>query len=263
MGSTNENFELFNGQTDEQSVFTPESWINKNQSASEQPPLPENWIFSYWPALRGVIKRLYRTKDNTGFKPPFPAHTLIYKKHRICVTFPGIGAPLAAMRLEEAEALGARRIVFIGFCGYLAPDIRQGNFILPIRAIRDEGTSFHYARPGRYSSTDAHLSGALKSELDERQILFREGTVWTTDAPYREIPSKIARMRQEGVLCVDMEASALFSAGSFKRIAVAGLLIARDPVSYGSALPPPSGSGRIVNPAPILETVFSALIRSV
>jgi len=261
MGYSKNDIELFNEQTGEESVFTPESWMTRHSSVAGQPPSLRNWIFCYLPALRGLIKKRFQMQD-PDFKPPFAIHTLIFRKHRIHITYPGIGAPLAAMRLEEAASLGARRIVFVGYCGYLAPAVRQGDILLPIKAVRDEGTSFHYAEPARYSAADPRLSETLKSQLHERQIPFIECTVWTTDAPYREIPSKITRLRREGVCCVDMEASALFSAGTFKHIAVSGLLIARDPVPPDLVDKPVSGNIRIFDPDQILETLFSSLISS-
>jgi uridine phosphorylase len=79
------------------------------------------------------------------------------------------------------------------------------------RALRDEGTSYHYAPPSEYAEADSSLvARAAEALKGTRQRVF-VGASWTTDAPFRETADAIARARQKGVLAVEMEAAALYT----------------------------------------------------
>ena len=65
----------------------------------------------------------------------------------ISLTGPFIGAPYAAMMLETLIAWGARRIIFLGWCGAVSKQAKIGDIILPTSALVDEGTSRNYAVP--------------------------------------------------------------------------------------------------------------------
>ncbi len=68
---------------------------------------------------------------------------------RLAILHPGVGAPIAAIRLEAAIALGCRRFVSCGGAGALVPELALGHVVVPTSAVRDEGTSYHYLPPGR------------------------------------------------------------------------------------------------------------------
>jgi uridine phosphorylase len=160
-----------------------------------------------------------------------PIWSLRRHGHDIAVFHPGVGAPLAAAFLEEAIALGARKVVACGGCGTLSPDIRAGDVVLPSAAVRDEGTSFHYAPPSRVIEADADALAVAKSVLEQRGQPFCVGKVWTTDAIYRETRAKVQRRLGEGCLVVDMEASAFFAVARFREVRFAQLLYGGDDLS--------------------------------
>ncbi len=93
-------------------------------------------------------------------------------------------------------------------------------------AVREEGTSQHYLPPRVEAKADTKLVAVLSESCGELGVQCHAGPVWTTDAPYRENPSKIAHFRRKGILGVDMESSALFSIGIFHRMRVATILAA-------------------------------------
>jgi purine-nucleoside phosphorylase len=151
---------------------------------------------------------------------------------------PFIGAPYAVMMFETVVAWGIREIVFWGWCGAVSSDVHIGDIIVPDRALVDEGTSRHYAsHPVHESRPSYALQNLLKTKLSEKNILFHEGAVWTTDAIFRETPQKIANYKEKGALAVDMETSALFTAGKFRDVAIGGLLVVSDEVSSGRWVP--------------------------
>jgi uridine phosphorylase len=144
---------------------------------------------------------------------------------------PGIGAPMAAFVLEELIALGARTVVACGGAGVLDRTIDVGQLMIPTSAVRDEGTSFHYAPPSREISQDPGMVAAIAATLDRHGVGYRMGKTWTTDAIYRETRARVARRQAEGCAMVEMEASALFAVGAFRGVPVGQILYGGDDVS--------------------------------
>lgn len=124
-----------------------------------------------------------------------------------------IGAPFAVLVAEELFALGCRVLVSISSAGLVAERFTPPFFLLIERALRDEGTSSHYRRPGRYADADASLVAAVRQRVNGLQVPVHAGSSWTTDAPFRETESLIASRRNEGIISVEMEAAALLTLG--------------------------------------------------
>jgi uridine phosphorylase len=143
----------------------------------------------------------------------------------------GVGAALAAGWLEELIARGARRFVIVGGAGVLVPDLALGHVIVPTAAVRDEGTSFHYAPPSRTIAPTDDALAAVIATLERHEIPHRTGLTWTTDGFYRETRAKVAARVAEGCLTVEMEAAALFAVARFRGISLAQMLYAGDDLS--------------------------------
>ncbi|MGE5842575.1 MAG: nucleoside phosphorylase, partial [Deltaproteobacteria bacterium] len=146
----------------------------------------------------------------------------------ISLAGPFLGAPQAVMVMEKIIALGARRICVFGWCGSLQPHLRIGDFVVPLHAIAEEGTSKHYPVGKRKPATDPESNRILEQALEKKGLPFRKGTVWTTDAPYRETASKVKTYGERGVLAVEMELSALMTVGFFRSVKVSALLVVSD-----------------------------------
>jgi uridine phosphorylase len=131
--------------------------------------------------------------------------------HEIAIARLPVGAPSAAAALELMIAAGVRRVLVAGSAGSLQPNLPAGSLLLPTRAVRHEGSSHHYLPAGEPAEPSTRLLGALASAASERGLVLATGPVWTTDAPYRECTSTILRLREEGVLAVEMESAALFA----------------------------------------------------
>jgi purine-nucleoside phosphorylase len=145
---------------------------------------------------------------------------------------PFIGAPYAAMLIESAIAWGVKEILFFGWCGAISVDIHIGDIIVPELALIDEGTSKGYdPQTTNESRPSFALQDRLKTELTAKNICYHEGSVWSTDAIFRETRNKIDFYQKQGVLGVEMEASALFSVGLFRNIRVGCLLAVSDEVN--------------------------------
>ncbi len=150
----------------------------------------------------------------------------------VCLTGPGIGAPYAAMMLETLIARGARRIIFIGWCGAVSKQVKIGDIILPTSALVDEGTSRNYVEPDNGQSKPASSMVSLVEQvLEDNQIDFHLGKIWTTDAVYRETRAKVENYQKQGVLAVEMETSALFSVAQFRHVELGAILVVSDELS--------------------------------
>jgi uridine phosphorylase len=145
---------------------------------------------------------------------------------------PLIGAPYAAMLLENLAAWGVRKVVFLGWCGAVSPEVHIGDLVLPTAARIDEGTSLHYPSGDAAESLPSDsLAAAIGQVLDKERVSFHAGRVWSTDAIYRETREKVRHFQAQEVLAVDMETSALFSVGRFRKLEIAALLVVSDEVS--------------------------------
>jgi uridine phosphorylase len=142
---------------------------------------------------------------------------------------PFVGAPYATMLLENLIAWGARRILFLGWCGSISKKVKIGDIIIPSAAIIDEGTSRHYQNddtPLAYPSE--RMTTRLKAELNQNQIHFHSGTVWSTDAIYRETRQQVEYYQSQGAIAVEMEVSALFTVARFRKVDLGAMMVVSD-----------------------------------
>jgi uridine phosphorylase len=143
----------------------------------------------------------------------------------------GIGAPSMAFYVELLVALGVRQIVGLGQAGGLSTKTQIGDTILVKAAVRDEGLSDHYGAFGESIEGAASLTETLRQFMIDRNWAFIEGSVWSTDALFRETPDEIDHYSEQGVLAVEMETSALFALGHSLGFSAASLLIVSDDLS--------------------------------
>lgn len=155
----------------------------------------------------------------------------------VALTGPLIGAPYAAMLLETLIARGARRIIFLGWCGAISEKARVGDIILPTSAIIDEGTSKHYAPGNIYSRPSDALVAKARQLLGANTLNFHEGVIWSTDAIYRETREKVVYFQKKDVLAVEMETSALFTVARFREVELGAILVVSDELSTGQWRP--------------------------
>lgn len=144
---------------------------------------------------------------------------------RVAVCCLGIGAPAAVAQLEVLSSLGVRDFLSLGTAGGLGPEQAPGDVVVLTGAIRDEGSSYHYAAPEAEVRPDADLTVALAHALARSEIPHASGWTWTTDAPYRETVEEIAEYRCRGVLTVEMEASALFAVARARSVRLASAVV--------------------------------------
>ena len=122
-----------------------------------------------------------------------------------------VGAPFAVLVAEELFASGCRLLVSLTSAGQIIPAAQPPYFVVIERALRDEGTSYHYAAPADYADADPRLVLMAAEALRAKDMPVIVGASWTTDAPFRETAQAIESARARGVLAVEMEAAALYA----------------------------------------------------
>jgi uridine phosphorylase len=140
----------------------------------------------------------------------------------------GFGAPVAVTLSEVLIAMGVKRIINTGVAGTLQKHVDIGDIVVCDKAIRDEGTSYHYMKPDIYAYPHAGLTKKIIETLDRNRMKYFTGPSWTTDAPYRETVAEVSRYQAEGVLTVEMETSALFALGNHRNIEVSAIFTISD-----------------------------------
>lgn len=146
----------------------------------------------------------------------------------VAVLQPGVGAPLAVAYTEELIAMGARKLVACGGAGALVPELAVGNAVVVDSAVRDEGTSYHYAPAGGVMDADPHAVDAIVKACEADGVAHVIGRSWTTDAIYRETRDRVARRVAQQCVVVEMEAAALFSLARYRDVALGQVLMAGD-----------------------------------
>jgi uridine phosphorylase len=124
-----------------------------------------------------------------------------------------VGAPFAVLVAEQLFASGCRLLVSVTSAGQITPTGPTPYFVLIERALRDEGTSYHYLPPSTVAEApDARLLAHVEARVRELpNVALHRGATWTTEAPYRETEAAISRARELGALAVEMEAAALYA----------------------------------------------------
>lgn len=161
-------------------------------------------------------------------------HGVFVVNHRgvdVALVSPGVGAPAAVTSLEVVVALGATSVIGCGGAGIVRPGFDVGHVLVPTGAVRDEGTSYHYAAADERVAPHPRALAAIDQVLTDAGVPHDRGLTWTTDGFFRETPAKVERRRQQGCIAVEMEAAAMFACAAFRGVAYGQLLYAGDDVS--------------------------------
>ena len=198
-------------------------------------------------------------KGADGLRPVCEA---LYRGRRIGFCQVRVGAPACVGDFEDVVAMGAKRVILLGNCGVLDRSIEDCGVIIPTRAIRDEGTSYHYAPAADYIDVNRKYTDEFKQVLSEFGYPFVEGVTWTTDAFYRETRARIERRKQMGAICVEMECAAMQAMCDFRGVEFFQFLYAGDNLDHSSWDPRSlSGSARLDDKAKIALLAFELAAR--
>jgi uridine phosphorylase len=205
---------LDNKHVDEPSVFEPVALLReaRRQKGLDTAEAPSICILD----PDGDIARRLGSSGLAQRVAAWPCyHTDLYSfplAGRICgIIACAVGAPFAVLVAEELFACGCQLLISLTSAGQIAAAGRLPYFVVIDRALRDEGTSYHYAGPDTFAEADPRIIAAAMRALKDAGLPAYVGASWTTDAPFRETAAAIAAARSAGVLAVEMEAAALYT----------------------------------------------------
>ena len=181
------------------------------------------------------------TQDVDGY---WPVYAVTYQGKRFAYYKARLGAPACVGCFEDVIPMGVKRIILLGNCGVLDKNIRDCGIIIPTRAIRDEGTSYHYAPAADYIDVNKKYIPEFQTVLEEFGYPYVLGTTWTTDAFYRETRAKVEARKKMGAICVEMECAAMQAMCDLRGVEFFQFLYAGDNLDH-SAWDPRSLSGTV------------------
>ena len=196
------------------SVFTPTNLLReaRRQKGLETGTVPAVCVLD----PDGDIVRRTRAAGHSTRDPTWACyHTDLYRLTNdgleLGIVPCAVGAPFAVLVAEQLFASGCQLLISLTSAGQLDQRRTPPYFILIDRALRDEGTSYHYVEASEFAHADPALLAALDGAFDAMRVPVARGPSWTTDAPFRETADAIAAACAMGLTAVEMEAAALYA----------------------------------------------------
>ena len=215
----------------------PHAVIDPEMAFERIPDFPETVISIFsWQLFEAIVsflggKRIAESHDVDGV---WPVYEVFYNGKRFGMYKARLGAPACVGCFEDVIAMGARRIILLGNCGVLDRNIKDCGIIIPTRAIRDEGTSYHYAPAADYIEVNKKYRAQFQEVCDRFGYPYVEGITWTTDAFFRETPAKVAARKEMGAICVEMECAAMQAMCDFRGVEFFQFLYAGDNLDHSN-----------------------------
>lgn len=202
------------------SVFEPANLLReaRRQKGVAEADIPEICVLD----PDGDILRALRREARATLSPAWACyHTELYEfdegPERFGIIGCAVGASFAVLLAEQLFVSGCRFLISVTSAGQIVPQGSPPYFVVIDRALRDEGTSYHYLPPAEFADADPALADAAMTALGQGRLQIYRGAAWTTDAPFRETAGAIERCRGLGVLAVEMEAAALYAFARARR----------------------------------------------
>ncbi len=152
----------------------------------------------------------------------------------VSVQSTGMGCPMAGIVVEELAQLGAKRLLRIGTCGGLQPDLALGDLIVALSAVPQDSTASHYVGGEPHAPTaDWGLVHGAVHAAKELGKPVRVGPIVSSDIFYDPDPDRARRWSERGILAVEMEAAVLFTVGALRGLQAGCLLTVSDIIVEG------------------------------
>lgn len=165
---------------------------------------------------------------------PFPVYKAIHNGVEITVCQAPMGGAASVQIMEQLIAGGVKKIIAAGCCGALYSD-KEGDFYIPISAIRQDGTSYHYLSPSREVELNQVAINAIEKTLHKQKFSYKKCKTWTTDGFYRETKGMVEYRKAEGCSVVEMECASLAACAQFRNIIFGQLLFTADSLANTEA----------------------------
>lgn len=198
----------------EPSVFRPENLLReaRRQKVIQDCKIPEVCVLD---PDGDIVNYLIRSEKATLNNCWSCYHTQMYEfnnfERQIGIIGTAVGASFAVLLAEQLFVSGCELLISMTSAGIVNPPPGDTRFVLIERSLRDEGTSYHYLPADETAAIDPELLSQLQSLTNRPELAITTGSSWTTDAPYRETRTAIEYAKSQGVIAVEMEASALYA----------------------------------------------------
>ena len=165
--------------------------------------------------------------NQVSHKREYYVYTGILHNKKVTVVSTGMGAPSTALALDELATIGGKKFFKIGTCGALQNDLNHGDVIIPVGAVRHEGTTKTYVTEDFPAVPTYTLVKKLDKALTNAHITTKTGIVWSTDGYHSVMaqPDIFEYWSNKGVLGVEMECSSLFVTGYLRQVDVAAVIV--------------------------------------
>jgi DeoD family purine-nucleoside phosphorylase len=161
-------------------------------------------------------------------------YTGTFHGKRVSVQSSGMGCPSAGIVIEELTQLGVKKIVRVGTCGGLQPDLQMGDLIVAISATPADSTALHLIGNEPHAPTaDWELIHGAVHHAKELGKKVRVGGVVSSDVFYNPDGGQYQRWSDRGILAVEMEAALLFTLGALRKFQAGCLLTVSDIIVMG------------------------------
>jgi uridine phosphorylase len=196
------------------SVFLPEVMLHeaRKQKKLRDAPVPAICLLDPDGDITTYVQRELRASKSASWAC---FHTELWEwdhaGRRFGIVGRAVGASFAVLVAEQLFVSGCKLLVSISSAGAIADGLPKPSYVLVERALRDEGTSYHYLPPAPFAVAGTHLFAAALDGILAAGLPVIAGVSWTTDAPFRETAQTIVERQKQGVHIVEMEAAALLA----------------------------------------------------
>ncbi len=213
-----------NKKHDEQSVFKPEKLIReaRRQNNRQKALMPEVCILDPDGDIVNYLLKEQRAELNSTWACYHTnLYNFTYDDMKLGIIGYAVGSSFSVLVAEELFECGCKLLISVTSAGQITPLTEPPPyFILIEKALRDEGTSYHYLPPSLYSHINDELFKMMTECINNNSLKLCSGSSWTTDAPFRETEAAILYARKLGIIAVEMEAAALYAFADSKQKSV-------------------------------------------
>lgn len=202
------------------SLFRPENLLREARRQKGLPAQPVPPVCALDPD--GDLVRYLIARHSARPMPEWPCyHSQLIAWSGIGFVPHAVGAPYAVLIAEQLFASGCRLLISMTSAGQIRDVAMPPYYVVIDRALRDEGTSYHYLPSAEYAEADQRLVEGLVPAIEQACAgrLLRGGS-WTTDAPFRETGSAVEAAAARGLMVVEMEAAGLYAFAKARGLAV-------------------------------------------
>ena len=163
------------------------------------------------------------------YKYPLGGELYVFDKNENVGFIKGhMGSPAIATQAEDLIAGGVKELIHIGFAGGLQINQKPGDLVLTDGAFNDTAVARLYGFDYEKIDSTKILTDELERKLLCKNMNYRRGVHWTTDAGYRETWGQVIEHREKGALCVEMEGVGLFTIANYRKCLASAIYLISD-----------------------------------